>query len=129
MQQENMRAQAEANAQAQQVAAQAEIQKSQAVMQTTMQLENMKAEIENKKMTKEAQLKKELMALEFSYNMQLRDKDNSIKEQAEMLREDRKDDRVKLQSDRRIKEKAAPKFESANDSMEGDFNLGSFEPK
>ena len=129
MQQENMRAQAEANAQAQQVAAQAEIQKSQAVMQTTMQLENMKAEIENKKMTREAQLKKELMALEFSYNMQLRDKDNSIKEQAEMLREDRKDDRVKLQSDRRIKEKAAPKFESANDSMEGDFNLGSFEPK
>ena len=129
MQQENMRAQAEANAQAQQVAAQAEIQKSQAVMQTTMQLENMKAEIENKKMMKEAQLKKELMALEFSYNMQLRDKDNSIKEQAEMLREDRKDDRVKLQSDRRIKEKAAPKFESANDSMEGDFNLGSFEPK
>jgi hypothetical protein len=129
MQQENMRAQAEANAQAQQVAAQAEIQKSQAVMQTTMQLENMKAEIENKKMTKEAQLKKELMALEFSYNMQLRDKDNSIKEQAEMLREDRKDDRVKLQSDRRIKEKAAPKFESANDSMEGDFNLGSFDPK
>ena len=129
MQQENIRAQAQANAEAQQVAAQAEVQKNQAIMQSTMQLENMKADIDSKKMMKEAQLKKELMALEFSYNMQLRDMDNKAKDKAEAVREDRKDDRVKLQSDQRIKEKASPKFESANDSMEGDFNLGSFEPK
>ena len=129
MQQENIRAQAQANAEAQQVAAQAEVQKNQAIMQSTMQLENMKADIDNKKMMKEAQLKKELMALEFSYNMQLRDMDSKAKDKAEAVREDRKDDRVKLQSDQRIKEKASPKFESANDSMEGDFNLGSFEPK
>ena len=45
MQQENMRAQAEANAQAQQAAAQAEVQKNQANAQMQQQLEQLKAQL------------------------------------------------------------------------------------
>ena len=57
--------QAEANAQAQQVAAQAEVQKSQALIQQKIQLEQAKAQIDTQKLMQEATLKKELMQLEF----------------------------------------------------------------
>ena len=71
-QQANIQAQAQANAQAQQVAAQAEVQKDQAMFQTKAQLEQLKAGIEEKRISIEVNAKKELMALELQYNMQLK---------------------------------------------------------
>jgi len=98
MQQENIQAQAQANAQAQQVAAQAEVQKDQALFQTKAQLEQMKAQIDQQKMQQEVGLKKELMALEFQYNMQLKGIEVDGQKQKESDKEDRKDERTKMQA-------------------------------
>ena len=137
MQQENIQAQAQANAQAQQVAAQAEVQKDQALFQTKAQLEQMKAQIDQQKMQQEAGLKKELMALEFQYNMQLKGIEVDGQKQKESDKEDRKDERTKMQAsqqseliDQRKNDSPPKNFESSgNDILGGGFGLGTFEPR
>jgi hypothetical protein len=137
IQQQNIQAQAQANAQAQQVAAQAEVQKSQALTAQKAELEQIKAQIDSNKLMQEAQLKKELMQLEFEMNMQLKGIEVDGQKQAIKEKEDRKDDRTKLQATQQSelinqrKNNLPPKvFESSgNDILSGDFDLGSFEPK
>ena len=137
MQQENIQAQAQANAQAQQVAAQAEVQKDQALFQTKAQLEQMKAQIDQQKMQSEVQMKKELMALEFQYNMQLKGIEVDGQKQKESDKEDRKDERTKMQAtqqseliDQRKNDSPPKNFESSgNDILGGGFGLGTFEPR
>ena len=137
MQQQNIQAQSEANAQAQQVAAQAEVQKDQALFQTKAQLEQMKAQFEQQKMQQEVAAKKELMALEFQYNMQLKGIEVEGQKQKEAQKEDRKDQRTKLQAtqqseliEQRQSQSGPKNFESAgNDILGGGFGLGTFEPK
>ena len=137
MQQQNIQAQAQANAQAQQVAAQAEIQKEQALFQTKAQLEQMKAQIDQQKMQAEVQLKKELMALEFQYNMQLKGVEADGQKSKETQKEDRKDERTKMQAtqqseliDQRKNDSPPKNFESSgNDILGGGFGLGTFEPR
>jgi len=137
MQQQNIQAQAQANAQAQQVAAQAEVQKDQALFQTKAQLEQMKGDIELQKLQQEVAAKKELMALEFQYNMQLKGVEVDGQKQKEQEKEDRKDERTKMQATQQSelieqrKNNTPPKnFESAgNDIVGGGFGLGTFEPK
>ena len=137
IQQQNIQAQAQANAQAQQVAAQAEIQKNQVITQQKMQLKQLEAQMEEKKMQQEVQAKMQLMQLEFQYNMQLRDIDSAQQTQGETEREDRKDKRVKMQGtqqseliDQRQNNKPPKNFESSgNDILGGGFDLGSFEPR
>jgi hypothetical protein len=137
MQQQNIQAQAQANAQAQQVAAQAEIQKEQALFQTKAQLEQMKAQIDQQKMQAEVQLKKELMALEFQYNMQLKGVEVDGQKSKETQKEDRKDERTKMQAtqqseliDQRKNDSPPKNFESSgNDILGGGFGLGTFEPR
>ena len=70
--QANIQQQAQANAQAQQVAAQAEVQKQNAINSLKLQSDTQKAELDANKLQLEAELKKDLMAQEFEYNMQLR---------------------------------------------------------
>ena len=137
MQQENIQAQAQANAQAQQVAAQAEVQKDQALFQTKAQLEQMKAQIDQQKMQAEVQMKKELMALEFQYNMQLKGIEVDGQKQKESEKEDRKDERTKMQAtqqseliDQRKNDSPPKNFESSgNDILGSGFGLGTFEPR
>ena len=137
MQQENIQAQAQANAQAQQVAAQAEVQKDQALFQTKAQLEQMKAQLEQQKMQSEVEAKKELMALEFQYNMQLKGLEAEGQKSKEQQKEDRKDERTKLQAtqqseliDQRKNDSPPKNFESSgNDILGGGFGLGTFEPR
>ena len=137
IQQQNIEAQAQANAQAQQVAAQAEIQKNQVITQQKMQLKQLEAQMEEKKMQQEVQAKMQLMQLEFQYNMQLRDIDSAQQTQGETEREDRKDKRVQMQGtqqseliDQRQNNKPPKNFESSgNDILGGGFDLGSFEPR
>jgi len=137
MQQQNMQAQAQANAQAQQVAAQAEVQKDQALFQTKAQLEQLKGQLEQQKMQAEVAAKKELMGLEFQYNMQLKGLEVDGQKQKESDKEDRKDERTKLQAsqqseliEQRQKQSGPKNFESAgNDIIGGGFGLGTFEPK
>ncbi len=69
--QANIQAQAAANQQTAEKAALFEAQKTQAVTESKIQIEQAKIQFEIQKMEQEANLKKLLMAEEFSYNMQL----------------------------------------------------------
>ena len=136
-QQANIQAQAQANAQAQQVAAQAEVQKDQALFATKSQLEQLKGQIEQQRIQVEVGAKKELMALEFNYNMQLKgiEVDNAKAKEKEI--EDRKDERTRIQGtqqsemiSQRKNDSPPTNFESGgNDTMGGGFGLGAFDPR
>jgi len=69
--QQNIQAQAQANAQASEKAAMAEVQKQQALTAEKVSIEQAKSNFEMQRMQAEAQIKKELMATEFQYNLQL----------------------------------------------------------
>ena len=137
MQQQNIQAQAQANGQTQQMAAQAEIEKNQAKVQAEAQVEQMKAQIEAQKMQQEVQYKKELMMLEFEMNMQLKGLEVDGKKSLEKEKEDRKDERTKIQAtqqseliDQRKTGKPPKNFESSgNDILGGGFDLGVFDPR
>ena len=70
-QQANIQAQAQANAEASEKAAMAEVQKQQALTQEKVSIEQAKSQFEIQRMQTEAQIKRELMAEEFNFNMQL----------------------------------------------------------
>ncbi len=134
---ENIQAQTQSNTQAAQAAAQLEVQKDQSLNQSKMQLEQMKNQLEMQKMQQELAAKKELMEIEFQYNMQLRSADTENAKSKEKEKEDRKDERTKIQAtqqseliDQRKSGKAPKNFESAgNDTMSGGFDLGGFDPR
>ena len=136
-QQQNIQAQAQANAQAQQVAAQAEVQKNQALSQSKIQVEQSMMQMEMQKMQQEAMLKKELMNHEFQLNMQIKQMETEILKERENQKEDRKDERTKIQAsqqseliDQRKKETPPKNFESSgNDIMGGGFGLNAFDPR
>ena len=135
-QQQNMQQQAQLNQQSAQAAAQADVQKNQAITQNQVQVEQVKAQLDSQKMMQEMEVKKELMALEFQYNMQLKGADVDGMKNREKEKEDRKDERTKIQAtqqsemiEQRNSGKAPKNFESSgNDILSGDFNLGSFDP-
>jgi len=137
LQQQNIQAQAQANAQAQQVAAQAEVQKNQAITQNQAQLEQMKAQLDAQKMMQEVEHKKELMQLEFEMNMQLKNLEVEGQKTRDKEKEDRKDERTKIQAtqqsemiEQRKTDKPPKNFESAgNDILGGGFDLGVFDPR
>jgi len=137
MQQQNMQQQAMLNQQSAQAAAQAEMQKNQTITQSQAQLEQIKAQIDSKKMVQEVEHKKELMALEFQYNMQLKGIEVEGIKTKEKEKEDRKDERTRIQATQQSKlieqrqtGLPAKNFESAgNDILSGQFDLGTFDPK
>jgi len=137
IQQQNMQMQSEANQQATITAAQAEMQKQEQSAQIEINLEQSKAELKANQLMLEANLKKELMEQEFMYNMQLRQAEMETVKTRDKEKEDRKDQRTKIQAtqqsemiDQRKKEKPPKNFESSgNDVLGGDFDLGAFEPR
>jgi len=137
IQRQNIQMQSQANAQSAQAAAQAEMQKEQILTQSKVKLEQAKAELEAQKMQQEVQYKKELMQMEFQINMQLKGMEIQGMKSREKEKEDRKDERTKIQAtqqsemiEQRKTGKAPKNFESAgNDILGGGFGLGSFEPK
>ena len=135
-QQANIQAQAQANAQASEAAAMAEVQKQQALAETKVQIEKAKSDFEIARMEQEALIKKQLMAEEFNYNMQLAEIQAAATTKKEQEIEDRKDKRVKIQGtqqseliDQRKNDLLPKDFESAgNDNLSG-FGLEQFEPR
>jgi len=135
--QQNIQAQAQANSQTQQVAAQLEMQKQQAKAQTEAQLEQMKMQLDLQKQAQEVEYKKQLMQLEFQMNMQLKSVEVEGQKSKEKEKEDRKDERTRIQAtqqseliDQRKSEKPPKNFESAgNDILGGGFDLGAFGPR
>ena len=131
MQLENIQAQSNSNTQAAQAAAQVELQKEQALTQSKIQLEQAKAQLENEKMMTEVEAKKQLMALEFQYNMQLKGIETAGAKQREKEKEDRKDERTKIQAtqqsemiEQRKTGKPPKNFESAGNDILGGKDLG-----
>ena len=113
------------------------MQKNQAKAQTDLQLEQTKSQAKLLHLQEEVRLKKELMQLEFEMNMQLKGIEVDGAKGREKEKEDRKDERTKIQAsqqseliDQRKNEKPPKNFESAgNDILGGGFDLGSFDPR
>jgi len=131
MKQQNIQAQAQANTQQQQAAAQMEVQKQQALMQSDAQLEQLKAQLELQKMQQEIQAKQQLMALEFEFNMRLKGLEVENTKQKEREKEDRKDERTRIQAsqqseliEQRKGNQPAKKFESSGNDVLGGESIG-----
>ena len=137
MQQQNIQAQAQANQQSAQAAAQADMQKDQAKAQIETTLMQAQAQMDAQKMQQEVMYKKELMQMEFEMNMQLKSMEVESVKGKEKEKEDRKDQRTKIQAtqqsemiDQRNNQKPPKNFESAgNDTLGGGFDLGAFDPR
>jgi len=137
IQQSNIQAQANANSQSTQVAAQMEIQKNEAITNQKAQLIQIENDLEMQKMQQEKELKKELMKYEFDLNMAIKNKDSEMLTEKEAYKEDRKDERTRIQASQQSKlieqrkdRKGEQEFESAgNDTMGSGFNLEMFEPR
>ena len=137
IQQENMQAQSQANIAQQQAAAEFEMQKQQSNASTAISIEQAKSQFELEKLIQEAEIKKQLMQIEFDYNMQLKMGEGQSKTKVEAEKEDRKDNRTKIQAtqqseliDQRNNNKAPKNFESSgNDILGGVGDMSSFGPR
>ena len=135
-QQANIQSQAQANAQLAEQTAMAEANKQQILTEQKMQLEKAKSDFEVQKMEREAQIKQQLMELEFNYNMQLTQAQGQARKAQEEFKEDRKDERTKIQAtqqseliDQRKNDLLPKNFESAGSDTLGGFGLEQFGPK
>ena len=135
-QQANIQAQAQANAQSAEKAALAEVQKQQALTQEKVNIEQAKSQFEIQRMQTEASIKKQLMAEEFNYNIQLAEARAGVERDKEKEIEDRKDERARIigtQQSQMISQRQndeLPKdFESAGNDSLGGFGLEQFEPR
>tara|TARA_R110002012_G_scaffold85883_3_gene213931 strand:- start:7547 stop:9952 length:2406 start_codon:yes stop_codon:yes gene_type:complete len=131
----NIEAQAAANAKNAEAAAMNEVQKQQALAQTQVQIEQAKSQFEIQRMQTEAEVKRELMAEEFQYQIKLAQMQMEATKQKEAEIENRKDERTRIQAtqqsemiDQRKNDLLPKNFESQNDSL-GGFNLEAFSPK
>ena len=95
--QQNIQAQANANAEAAERAALAEMQKQQALAETTLQIEQGKSQFEINKMQQKAQIDQELMQIRYEFDKQLKQMDMQSIGQKEQMIEDRKDKRTRLE--------------------------------
>jgi hypothetical protein len=95
-QQANIQAQAQANQQTAEKAAMSEVQKQQALAETTLQIEQGKSQFEIQRMQAQAQIKRELMEYEFGYSVQLEKLKVDREKQREEFIEDRKDKRTRI---------------------------------
>ena len=134
--QQNIQAQAQANAQASEKAAMAEVQKQQALTAEKVAIEQAKSNFEMQRMQTEAQIKKELMATEFQYNLQLAQMKAQETKAKDAQIEDRKDKRIEkegTQQSQLIEQRQTqglPKdFESAGNDNLGGFDLSQFNPQ
>ena len=135
-QQANIQAQAQANAQSAEQAAMAEVQKQQALTQEKVNIEQAKSQFEIQRMQTEAQIKRELMAEEFNYNIQLARARADVEKTKEQEIENRKDERARIigtqQSEmisQRQNDELPKNFESSGFDSLGGFGLEQFEPR
>jgi hypothetical protein len=127
--------QAQLNMQSQQMAAQTAAQKIQLESQAEMQVKQAEVAFDIERSRVEAQLKKELMAEEFMYQMQLKGVEVDGLKGREKMKEDEKAKRIDRQNtqqskliEQRQKNLPAISFESNEDSLDG-FDFAEFEPR
>jgi len=135
-QQQQIQAQAQANAQTAEQAAMNEVQKQEALANTEIQIEQAKSNFEIQRMEREAMIKKQLMAEEFQYQLQLAQAQVGRDKEKEQFIEDRKDKRTKIQAtqqseliNQRQNDSLPTDFESSGNDNLGGFGLEQFEPQ
>jgi len=135
-QQKNIQAQAQANAESAEKAAMYEVQKQQALTAEKVSIEQAKSQFEIQRMQTEAQIKRELMAEEFQYNIQLAQAQMGADQAKEQEIEDRKDKRIKMQGtqqseliNQRQTDGLPKDFESSGNDVLGGFGLEQFGPR
>jgi len=135
-QKEMIDAQAQANAKAAEQAAMNEVEKQQAITQEKVSIEQAKSQFEIQRMEQEALIKKQLMAEEFNYNLQLAQMQMQATKSKEGEIEDRKDKRTQIQAtqqsemiSQRQNATTPTNFESAGNDNLGGFGLEQFEPQ
>ena len=135
-QQRNIQAQAQANAESAEKAAMYEVQKQQALTAEKVSIEQAKSQFEIERMQTEAQIKRELMAEEFQYNIQLAQAQMGALQAKEQEIEDRKDKRIKMQGtqqseliNQRQTDGLPKNFESSGNDVLGGFGLEQFGPR
>ena len=130
MQQENIRAQSEANQQTQAAAAQQEIEKSKQLVQTQIQLEQAKSQLESQRLQEETESKRQLIEAEYGFKMELARMQLGQGDGKEAEKEDRKDERTRIQAtqqseliDQRNNGKPPKNFEKTGNDTLGGFGL------
>jgi hypothetical protein len=120
----NIQAQAQANMQTQQAAAQSEMQKNQMQAQIEAQLEQQKSQLRLQEKQADMQMKQALMQQEFEYNMQLKNIETKGLGERDRMKEDRKDERTRIQATQqsqmiaqRKNEEAPKNFEQTGDDL------------
>ena len=133
---ENIQAQSESNAKAAEAAAAAEMQKEQALAQTKVSVAEAQKNLDIEKMQMEARIKMQLMEKEFMLNMRLKNQETGVIKDKEKYKEDRKDERTRIQASQqsemiaqRKQNLPAKKFESSGFDNLGGFDLEQFEPR
>jgi len=134
--QQNIQMQSQANAQSAQAAAAADMQKQQSLAESKVRIAQAQNEFDIAKLEREAAIKKELMEFEFQLNMSLKEREADVIKNKEKYKEDRKDERTKIQAtqqseliDQRKTGKPPKDFESAGFDNLGGFGLEQFEPR
>ena len=132
---EKMQMQSQMNMQSQQAAAQSKLQIVQSETQAKIQIEQAESQFAIEKLQQQAMLKKDLMAEEFMYQMQLKGVELDSIQQRDKQKEDAKSSRISKQNTEQSKliqqrqDKLPPiNFESNEDSLDG-FDLAEFEPR
>jgi hypothetical protein len=127
---EQTAAQGKAQAEAAAASSEAEIKKNESSLKTQKQLEQLKIDGKAQILQQESAIKEKLMQLEFQYAMQLKQLEAKTKTETQLLAENRKDSRTKMQAtqqsemiDQKENSKPAKNFESSGDNTLGGFSL------
>jgi hypothetical protein len=133
----NIELQSQSNAQAAEAAAAVDIQKNTILTENKVKMGQAQTQFDIQKLEREAAIKKELMLHEFQLNVKLKEMDLQVINDKDKYREDRKDERTKIQASQQSelieqrKNNTPPKnFESTMgfDNL-GGFGLEQFDPK
>mgnify|MGYP003134973914 FL=1 len=132
----NIELQSESNAKSAEAAAAADIQKNTILTENKVKMNQAQIQFDIQKLEREAAIKKELMLHEFQLNVKLKEMDLRVINDKEKYKEDRKDDRTKIQAsqqseliDQRKNNKPPKNFESAGFDSLGGFGLEQFDPR
>ena len=116
-QQSNIQAQADAQASTAEKTAMAEVQKQEAISGSKVQFEQAKSQLEIQRMQISSQIEMQKMQQQFQYDMQLKQVDAQSINQKDVVKEDRKDKRIKMEGTQQSKMIS----QRQNDSLPIDF--------
>ena len=128
---EQTEAQGRAQAEASEAAAKAQIDTNEAQVKGQIRLEEIKTKGKTEILAIEADTKRRLMEQQFQYDMQLKQLEARTKSESQILAENRKDDRTKMQAtqqseliDQRNSGKPPKNFESEDNNVLGGLDMG-----